>query len=115
MNVAIVRGRLSSEPRTTDLPSGDVLTSLEVTVPAAGDTPAASVPVAWFGAPAAAATWECGQELVVVGRVRRRWFRAGASTQSRTEVVADAVVPTSRKAAVVKAVASALEAIQAAP
>jgi single-strand DNA-binding protein len=28
-----------------------------------------------------------------VGRVRRRFFRAGGTTQSRTEVVADSVVP----------------------
>ena len=30
----------------------------------------------------------------MVGRVRRRFFRAGGVTQSRTEVVADEVVPT---------------------
>jgi len=30
--------------------------------------------------------------MLVVGRVRRRFFRAGGSTQSRTEVVAEAVV-----------------------
>jgi hypothetical protein len=30
--------------------------------------------------------------MLVVGRVRRRFFRTGAGTQSRTEVVAEAVV-----------------------
>jgi len=34
---------------------------------------------------------------VVVGRVRRRFFRAGERTQSRTEVVADAVVPATQR------------------
>ena len=37
---------------------------------------------------------EPGAEVVVSGRVRRRFFRAGGVTQSRTEVVADAVVAT---------------------
>jgi hypothetical protein len=36
--------------------------------------------------------------------VRRRWFRAAQSAASRTEVVAVAVVPASRRAAVAKAV-----------
>ena len=31
---------------------------------------------------------------MVVGRVRRRFFRVGGATQSRTEVAADVVVPT---------------------
>jgi single-strand DNA-binding protein len=35
-------------------------------------------------------------EVIVVGTVRRRFFRAGGATQSRTEVVADRIVPTRR-------------------
>jgi hypothetical protein len=34
------------------------------------------------------------EQVVVVGRVRRRFFRTTAGTQSRTEIVADTVVPT---------------------
>jgi single-strand DNA-binding protein len=45
--------------------------------------------------------------VVVTGRVRRRFFRAGGYTQSRTEVVADAVVPTRRR----KRVDAVLEAV----
>ena len=33
-----------------------------------------------------------GAEVVVVGRVRRRFFRAGGATASRTEVVADRMI-----------------------
>ena len=36
---------------------------------------------------------EAGEEVVVVGRVRRRWFRRGSVTESRVEVAATAVVP----------------------
>ena len=34
-----------------------------------------------------------GDEVVVVGRARRRFFRAGGATASRTEVVAAQVCP----------------------
>jgi hypothetical protein len=37
--------------------------------------------------------------VVVAGRVRRRYFRAGGVTGSRTEVVADGVVVAGSKAA----------------
>ena len=113
MNVAIVMGRLSSAPRVTAFESGDVLVRYEVTVPA-GDGPADSVPVAWLG-PAAKAPpvdLERGEEVVAVGRVRRRWFKAGGGpSRSSTEVVADRLVRAAdrRNAAglVARAVASA--------
>lgn len=89
MNRVVLRGRLSSTPQQRVLTSGTVLCSLEVTT----DTPdgAWSVPVAWFDPPASA-TFDTGDEVVVVGAVRRRFFRTGAGTQSRTEVVAEHVV-----------------------
>ena len=46
---------------------------------------------------AGAATWAAGDEVLVTGRIRRRFFRAGGVTQSRTEVVATDVVPTRRE------------------
>lgn len=107
MNLALLRGRLSSPPRTIALPSGDTALALELTA-RTGDRPADSVPIAWFEPPAGAAAWEAGQELVVVGRVRRRFFRAGGVTASRTEVVATAVVPAHRRAAARRAVERAL-------
>ena len=97
MNVTFLRGRLSSPPRTLELPSGDTALSLELTI-RDGEAPAETVPVAWFGASKAAAGWEAGQELVVIGRVRRRFFRAGGRTASRTEVLATTVVPAERRA-----------------
>jgi len=95
-NVTVLRGRLSRPPEARDLPSGDRLVAFEVTVPADGDRSAESVPVVWFGAPAAAMSLDADADVVVVGRVRRRFFRAGGSTASRTEVVADRVLPAGR-------------------
>ena len=108
MNVVVIAGRLSGPPAERVLPSGSRLMSLQVT--AAGTTGRAeSVPVAWFDPPAVAVELDEGEEVVVLGRVRRRFFRAGAVTQSRTEVVADRVIPARRAAAVRTALAAAVE------
>ena len=93
MNVVALAGRLSRPAEHRVLPSGDELVAYEVTTPGRGEERADTVPVVWFGAPASASTLDVDTKVVVVGRVRRRFFRAGGSTQSRTEVVADAVVP----------------------
>jgi len=91
-NVVALVGRLARPAEARELPSGDRLVAYEVTVPRAGEK-AEGVPVVWLGAPAGAADHDVGEEVVVVGRVRRRFYRAAGATQSRTEVVADVVVP----------------------
>lgn len=92
MNVVALTGRLSRPAEQRVLPSGDRLVAIDVTVAREGEK-AEGVPVVWFGAPASAGDLDVDERVVVVGRVRRRFFRSGGSTQSRTEVVADAVVP----------------------
>lgn len=115
MNVVIVRGRLSSAPRRSELGSGDVLVRYEVTVPRA-EGPADSVPVAWLGSPrrAPSAALDVGDEVFAVGRVRRRWYRPTVGpSRSATEVVADCVVAASDRRKAKAAVARALEAVHA--
>ncbi len=106
MNVVILHGRLSRPAQLRVLPSGDRLVSLNVSIrqPDAGTE---GVPVVWHQAPAAAESLDVDQEVVVVGRVRRRFFRAGGSTQSRTEVVAEAVIPARQSKRARAAVAAA--------
>jgi single-strand DNA-binding protein len=108
MNVVILQGTLSCPPTARDLPSGDHLVAYEVTT-RPDDGPALSVPVSWFDPPRSACDLAEGTEVVVTGRVRRRFFRAGGATASRTEVVATAVVPVGRRARVARAVAAALD------
>lgn len=97
MNVVVVSGMLSSAPVLRVLKSGEELLSCEVTV-RSSDRPTETVPVVWPSPPAAAAgALAAGLEVVVTGRVRRRFFRSGGATSSRTEVVADAVVPSRRR------------------
>lgn len=107
-NVVVLRGRLTRPAALRSLPSGDQLVALELSIQRAGER-AETAPVVWPEAPATALALDVDQEVVVLGRVRRRFFRAGGSTQSRTEVVADLVVPVSQarrvKAALGKAMA----------
>ncbi|MEN3314382.1 MAG: single-strand DNA-binding protein [Acidimicrobiaceae bacterium] len=91
-NLVALIGRLARPAEARELPSGDRLVAYEVTVTRPGDR-AEGVPVVWPGAPPSAADHDVDEIVVVVGRVRRRFYRAGGSTQSRTEVVADVVVP----------------------
>ena len=107
-NVVVLIGRLARPAEARELPSGDRLVAYEVTVDRPGER-AETVPVVWMGAPASAADHDVDERMVVVGRVRRRFFRAGGGTQSRTEVVAEAVV----NARHTKRVAAALERAQA--
>jgi single-strand DNA-binding protein len=94
LNIVVIVGRLTGPPRTRVLPkSGDALVEYDVRVRVPGER-AETVPVVWPDAPPAAAGYQPEAEVVVVGRVRRRFFRAAGATASRTEVVAEAVVPT---------------------
>ncbi|HEX2046349.1 MAG TPA: single-stranded DNA-binding protein [Acidimicrobiales bacterium] len=92
-NVVVLVGRLARPAEARELPSGDRLVAYELTIDREGER-AETVPVVWFGAPASAVDHDVDERMVVVGRVRRRFFRAGGATQSRTEVVAEAVVST---------------------
>jgi len=111
-NIVVLRGRLSRPPGRRELPSGDSLAALDLSVPAAPPGGRAdSVPLVWFDPPAWVGRLDTGAELVVVGRVRRRFFRSGAGLSSRTEVVVDAAAPPSRPARVAAIMQRALLAL----
>lgn len=119
VNVVVLTGRLSRPAMQRALPSGDRLVALEVTVPREGER-ADTVPVAWMRAPARAAELETDEEVLVVGRVRRRFWRGGEEgPRSRTEVLAEAVVPLRQarrcRSALVAGLDRAADALQVAP
>lgn len=100
-NTAIVEGTITADATVTELADGSAVHNFELR---SGDT---CVPVAWYD-PVRPPRLVAGAEMVVVGRVRRRWFRAGGGSQSRTEVVAETVAkPGSARA--VRAVARAAD------
>lgn len=106
LNVAVLRGTVSSDPKVRDLPSGSSVTNVEVTTRI--DDGTCSVPVVVHDT---TVTIAAGDEVVVVGQVARRFFRAGGVTQSRTEVVARTVVKASRRRTAERAIGAAIEAI----
>jgi single-strand DNA-binding protein len=84
MNLVVLSGHLSSEPTIRELQSGSVLMTFELTTRV--DDAAVSVPLVWFDPPKKVSV-RAGDEVCAVGTVRRRFYRAGGATQSRTEVV----------------------------
>jgi single-strand DNA-binding protein len=117
-NVVVVAGRLSRPAEQRVLPSGERLVTMQVTVDRTDNRGrvagrAETVPVVWFDPPASAGTLDVEESVVVAGRVRRRFFQAGGSTQSRTEVVAEAVVPSRRAKSVSTLLAAAIGRLEA--
>ena len=105
LDIAVLIGRLSCDPVVTELPSGSVLHRYEVTARHGAGTD--SVPVAWFD-PKRPPKLVAGDRVTVVGRVRRRFFRAGGATRSATEVLATSVTRTGRNLRAVAALEEAL-------
>lgn len=96
-NEVRLQGRVSGAPEVRELPSGDELVLVRIVV--------ARVPVrlrtdgrrspsvdvidcaAWDGrARRSIASWQEGDEVALVGALRRRFFRSGGQTASRVEV-----------------------------
>ena len=100
MNVCVVRGALVRDPEVRELRNGGLVVEYDVSVAAHDERPTETVPVSLVEPPDAALRLAAGDQVVVLGRVRRRFFRGGNGTVSRTEVVADKVFgPRQRKAA----------------
>ncbi len=97
VNLAVLCGTLSKAPEPRLLADGRTLWELDLTVRQEGRS-ATTVPVSW-SPPAAAepGRWSPGEEVVVVGSVRRRFYRAGGATVSRTDVLADGVIPSRQR------------------
>lgn len=115
MNVVAIRGHLSRPAEERTLPAGGArLIGLDLIVRRAGAERADSVPVAWYDPPAESITLDTGDEVVVVGHVARRFFRAGGSTQSRTEVVASKIILVRKAKKVAAALTEVISSIEAA-
>ncbi len=112
LNLVLLIGHLSRDPEEVPLDSGDVLVRYEVTVPRP-DERAETVPVVAVSPPVAARRLTAGDEVVVAGRVRRRFWSAGGATRSRVEVVATELVPARRRAAATRVRERALATLEA--
>jgi hypothetical protein len=94
------------------LKSGRVLAILQVTArPESGA--AVSVPVVQWDPPGWVEQLDAGDEVLVVGRVRRRFYQAGGGATSKVEIEADALARATdrrRVGAVLRRARAALEA-----
>lgn len=103
LNLSVVIGEVATEPVARELSNGDVVTSLDI----ATHSPHGriTVPVLLEGECEGV---EVGQRVFVCGVTRRRFFRAGNGVTSRTELLADVVVPVRRKTQVQRALHGAI-------
>lgn len=95
LNLVVLIGTVSAAARTKSLPSGDWLVAFDLRVPAANG-PRQSIPVSWIGEKAKAPTIVADGDLMVVGEVRRRFYRAGGALGSQVDVRAHKVVKGAR-------------------
>jgi single-stranded DNA-binding protein len=91
MNCAVVAGLVPSEPEVRMMPSGASIASLSVTCEGP-DGRRTSVPVSVPDPPAWIEALDPGTEIIVFGRVQRRFFRARGATASRVELVAEMTI-----------------------
>jgi hypothetical protein len=105
INLAVLSGRVSRPVTERALPSGDRLVTLDLAVPTTKTlAKASSVPLAWINGPTWLQELAAGDEIVVIGRVNRRFYRAGSGLQSRTEVIVEAGARADRRAVAKKIV-----------
>lgn len=103
LNIVILIGEVSSPLISRTLANGDIASSFDlVTNTHEGRL---SVPISLEGENDAVIV---GAQFCVIGCARRRFFRAGGTVTSRTEVLASSVVPVRRKAQVRKALEGAV-------
>lgn len=88
-NQAVVAGTVSAEPQRRELPSGSVAVSMSVRVRNVGQ-PTTSVPVVWYDPPKRMQRWVAGDDVVLRGRIVRRFFRGAGGLGSSTELVVEA-------------------------
>jgi len=95
LNEVVLRGRVSGEPQTRELPSGSVLVSFRLVL-ARERTPmtaASKVVSDWIECSAwgarvrkQASGWHDGDQVEVRGSLRRRYHRGGEPSRSSVEV-----------------------------
>ncbi len=93
LNLAVIKGECAAPPEVRVLESGTRLGTFSLRVRRDGQR-AMSLPVAVWDPPAWLPGLDAGDDVLVVGEVHRRFFRAGGPTPAvRVEVVADSVTP----------------------
>ena len=92
VNLGVLCGPCSAAPEVRVLESGTRLATLAVRCPAgAADERATSIPVTLWNPPAWIDTLEAGEVVVVVGRLRRRFYQRPGGVGSRVDLEAEMI------------------------
>jgi single-stranded DNA-binding protein len=114
INLGVLCGPCSAPPELRVLESGTRLATLAIRCPAgAGDDRATSVPVTVWDPPAWIDTLEAGEVVVVVGRLRRRFYQRPGGVGSRVDVEAELVGRARDRRRIDAALRKALAALEA--
>lgn len=93
VNVVVLAGTIASDPVERQMPSGDTVTELRLSVPEAGKRLLPLPIAAWHKTVGRRALKDIakGDDVLVYGVLARRFYRSGAGARSLTEVVATGV------------------------
>lgn len=100
MNLVVLQGTLSSEPVERTLASGVNVMHWDVVTQT--DLGRHTVPVQWNDPSRRVCDYAEGDDVVVLGVVRRRFFTSGGKTEARTEVVGAEVAKPTQKVTVTR-------------
>jgi single-strand DNA-binding protein len=92
-NVVVLAGTVAADPVKREMPSGDEVTELRLSVPEAGRRLLPLPVAAWHGTVGKRVLKGIakGDRVLVHGQLVRRFYRSGAGARSLTEVVASGI------------------------
>jgi single-strand DNA-binding protein len=93
VNVVVLAGTVAADPVERQMPSGDAVTEIRLSVPETGKR-LLPLPVAvWHKTVGKRAAKDIakGDDVLVMGQLARRFYRSGAGARSLTEVVATGI------------------------
>lgn len=93
VNVVVLAGTVAADPIERQMPSGDAVTEIRLSVPETGKR-LLPLPVAvWHKTVGKRAATDIakGDDVLVMGQLARRFYRSGAGARSLTEVVATGI------------------------
>jgi single-strand DNA-binding protein len=93
VNVVVLAGTIAAEPVVRQMPSGDEVTELRLSVPESGKRLLPLPIAAWHATVGKRALKGLGKgdDVLVYGQLARRFYRSGAGARSLTEVIATGV------------------------
>ncbi|HEX7094749.1 MAG TPA: hypothetical protein VF183_02625 [Acidimicrobiales bacterium] len=91
----VLRGRVADAPQWFELRDGSRVVAFDLVIPTVAGREL--TPVSWFGPPPWVSELVAGDELVVHGKVRKRFVASGATRRPFTDVVAHEVQRASRR------------------